>query len=325
MASNVFVTRTPFQIFNSIEARDRFHSGENNYLFCVYRKETDRPIMESVIDGGWCNVRFVKLNNLTKHIFNFFIDAEIEKIGTVVNCYIGMPKHVSAHVVNSLMPSIVTFIDDGNEIFKIAKAISSGEYKKFYTVPLFKKILGVKSSLEFCKKTNFFTMYDISEYFSDDRIIRNDYSMFKKRVRSVVHTDDVYFIGSNILGQYLFDKDVFIRYIERVRNYYSGRKFFYALHRYEDKNWMKKIGIKLDFEVVQSHTILENFFLNFGKIPKEMATFRSTALDTLAMLYNTSSLVFPLDLQDLERKEHRDEFLKLYVDYSARQIPMAVY
>lgn len=322
MKTNIFISRTPLQLFNCIEVRDRFHFSENNFLFCVYKKEIDSRLMKTLLDGAWNKVMFIDLNMFSQQLYPIVLSSSLKNVGKVKNCYLGLPKHLGAHIVNSVSPENVTFVDDGNEIFKIANSIVTGEYEKQYSVPWRKRILGMKTSLKYCESALFFTMFNLEGFFPKDRILRNDYRCFKKRISLIEHTDDVWFIGSNILGQYITEKQTFVKYLEKVRHYYSGRNLYYAPHRYEDLAWLSRVASDLDIELVTSETILENAFLKKARIPKEIATFRSTALDTLAMLYNTSSCVFSINPEDLNSEEHKTEFSRLYSDYESRGIPV---
>ena len=45
MAINLYVARTPLQLFNCREARERFHAAEENRLILAVRQPVDRPLV----------------------------------------------------------------------------------------------------------------------------------------------------------------------------------------------------------------------------------------------------------------------------------------
>ena len=107
------------------------------------------------------------------------------------------------------------------------------------------------------------------------------------------------FIGSNLIDTYM-DKAFFEENMLKIVNYYKEYKVIYILHRYEDKVYLESLGDKLGFEVIQFSMILEIALLEYGKIPEKVATFRSTALETLGYLYAPIAMeVFEIDTERL--------------------------
>jgi len=320
---NVFVCRTPLQLFNAVEARDRFHAGDRNRLLCVYRKPVDRALMDSLLEGGWQAVRFLRLTAVSHQTYAFGLSGFLAESRPAATVYVGLPKHVAAHVVNTLEPARVVFLDDGNEVLKIAAGIAAGAYRPEYRAPLLHRLTGRRTGLAYLERARFFSLYDLSRWIPAERCTANDYRCFRQKVAGLARGDEVCFIGSNLLGQYVDDGAVLARHLGRARAYYKDRPFQYAPHRYEDMGFLKAVAREHDFELVRFDTILEQAFLRRGRVPGEVATFRSTAIDTLATLYGTDRRVFRLPLGDLNSDVHREEFARLYADYERRGVPFA--
>lgn len=322
MATNLFVARTPLQLFNCIEARDRFHSGEDNRLLLGIRKGADRGLMEEQLEPGWAQVRRVALQGLGQHLYPWRLSSWLQDLGPLERCYLGLPRHLGAHVVNRTRPRLVVLVDDGNETLKIVGDLLRGAYVSEYRTPLRHRLLGKDTGLGFLEQAQFFTVYGPSLPLPADRILANDYRCFRHRIQALPETDEVWIIGSRLVGTYLKDQEALLAALERLQAWYGDRRLVYVSHRYESARDRTAIQDRLGLELRSFPCILERAVLREGRRPREVASLRSTALDTLARLYGVPARVFAVSREQVRTEAAWQELRALYAHYQRSRIPV---
>ncbi|MCK5536825.1 MAG: polysaccharide pyruvyl transferase family protein, partial [Bacteroidales bacterium] len=321
---SLFIVRTPFQLFNCIEAQGTFEDIGEYYLLCIYKKDIDRILMEKMIEPGvWKSIFFLRLTFLNRLCYPLIVKRFLMMTKDAQYCFFGLTTPLISHCINTVQAKKNVLLDDGNEIFLIVEKISS---KKIFHIGMMKKIynmiLGRKIDFSYAKNMSIFSFFDLKDYRLDNVVLHNDYHMFKQKVLSLPRSKEVFFIGSNLIDTYM-DKQFFEENMLKVVNYYKNCKVVYVLHRYEDKAYLESIGSKLGFEVIQFSMILEMALFEYGKIPEKIATFRSTALETLGMLYAPISMeVFEIDTERLLKSAQKDEYVSLYNNYRKKNIPL---
>jgi hypothetical protein len=321
---SLFIVRTPFQLFNCIEAQGVFKDVGECYLLCIYKKEIDRLLMERMIESkSWKSVFFLQLTTFNRLCYPLVVRRFLTNIKDARYCFFGLTTPLISHCINTVQAEKNILLDDGNEIFLIAEKISS---KKIFHIGIMKRIynmmLGRKIDFSYAKDLSIFSFFDLTDYRLDNVVLHNDYHIFKEKVLTLPISKEVFFIGSNLIDTYM-DKQFFEENMLKVVNYYRDFKVVYVLHRYEDKVYLESLGDKLGFEVIQFSMILEMALLEYGKIPEKVATFRSTALETLGYLYAPIAMeVFEIDTDRLLKSTQKDEYVSLYSNYRKKKIPI---
>lgn len=322
---NLYIARSPLQLYNCIEASKKFQNGKQNVLLMISRQEYDRQLMENVSKYGdwdeviiWDNKGFFRQLVL---VFKF-----LSKINKISNCVIGDYTRAVNFIINTVVPEKMIWVDDGVATLQRAKLIASGaiynltkHFKpKSRIVALAEKI--VRINVRNHNKTAFFTIYhEIEEYLIKFEVIRNDYSYFKNKYILLPYKDCVYFIGNDLRRYILKDKTTFDNYLSTVSNYYAGRKITYVIHRKENSDFMDQMGRKYGFETISFDDIIEIQILKQGWCPAEIATFCSSALDTINLLCNPRMTVFKISMNDV--KEDRLIGMKeLYKRYGSMEL-----
>lgn len=321
---SLFIVRTPFQLFNCIEAQGVFKDVGECHLLCIYKKDIDRLLMERMIESKlWKSVFFLQLTTVNRLCYPLVVKHFLINIKDAKYCFFGLTTPLISHCINTVQAEKNILLDDGNEIFLIAKKIAN---KKIFHIDMIQRIyniiLGRKVDFSFAKDLSIFTFFDLKDYRLDNVVLHNDYHVFKQKVLTLPTSKEVFFIGSNLIDTYM-DKQFFEENMLKVVNYYRGFKVVYVLHRYEDKVYLESIGSKLGFEVIQFSMILEMALLEYGKIPEKIATFRSTALETLGYLYAPIEMkVFEIDTERLLKPDQKAEYEILYNNYRKKNIPI---
>lgn len=321
---SLFIARTPFQLFNCIEAKGTFENIGKCYLLCIYKKEVDRTLMEKMIKPeAWESVFFLQLTSWNRLFYPLKFRNFLNTLQGVKYCFFGLTTFMISHCINTIRAERNVLLDDGNEIFSIAKKISNkeifhiGKMQKFYNILLARKV-----NFSYIKDMSIFSFFDLTSYKLDNVIIHNDYHVFKEKVLALPRVKEVFFIGSNLIDTYM-DKEFFEESMKKVMEYYRDLKVIYVLHRYEDNEYMESLGNKLGFEVIRFPIILEMAMTEYGKIPEKVATFRSTALETIGYLYAPIAMeVFEIDIERLLKADQKDEYVSLYSNYRKKNIPI---
>jgi hypothetical protein len=309
---NLYIARTPLQLMNATEARNRFHSSDTNILFCIYRKDIDKKLMLNIIDHKWQEIKWFKLNIFSRNFYQVLLFTYLKKHAFVNNIYIGLYGNIISHIINTISYEEIIIYDDGNEIIKIAQAINDKNLKKSKFIH---KIIGKKTDNKFLYKAKFFSLYDLSQF--GVNYIHNDYREFKKEIQNIKSSKHkIYFIGSNLIPNYL-TKEKFIMYMKKIIEYYKDYDFIYILHRYENKSLFDELGIKS----VKFENIIEFEFLTQKVIPYKIISFRSTALDTLKTLYGIPIEIIKVKIDDFKDSK-KTEMKQLYKYYQNKNIPI---
>lgn len=321
---SLFIVRTPFQLFNCIEAKSDFLDIGDCYLLCIYKKNIDKAMMENLINKTmWKEIYFFKLTTFNKLFYPSILGVFLRKLNHAQYCFFGLTTPMISHCINVVSAEKNILIDDGNEIFLIAQKIANGsifsikKFQKWYNI-----LLGRKIHFEYVKKIIIFSFFDLKNYKLGNTIIHNDYRAFKQKILNLPRSKEVFFIGSNLIDTYM-DKGFFENNMQKIINYYQDLKLTYILHRYEDNEYLQNLGERFGFKVIRFSTILEAALLEYGCIPYKIATFRSTALETLGYLYEPIEMeIFKIDVKRLLKAEQEEEYLNLYKNYEQKKIVM---
>ena len=313
---NFFIARTPLQLFNSIEARDRFHKDERNILFYQYKNSIDKEQIENLIDDSWFDTIEYPLTLSNRLFFPILLNKiKLKYKNRVSSCYYGAYNGIISHLINSINPSNNFLVDDGIKTIKISQFIKDNKLDKRGFLRPVKDFL-LKSSRGYIYKSKFFTVYKEIENYLPNRVIINDYRAFKDRVSDMNREDIVYFIGTALLKRTLKDRYIFEKELERVIEYYKQRnqKFIYILHRYEEIEYLDSLAKKYGFEAVKFNNIIEVELLQRAVFPKEVSSFASTAVETINMIYGVEMKIFELDNSKIYDK-YQKVFQDLYNNF----------
>lgn len=278
---NLFVVRTPLQLFNATEARDRLHAGERNALLMQYGSAVDRELMEGLLDGGWQAVQRYAFTGLRRRLYAWLLAPWLRQLGRPQVLYIGLITHLPLHVANFCAPQSLRLLDDGNETLLIARRLSELRQHPPKRRRWLERLLGQCLDTRVLAGASAFSIYD-TEPLGLPRLV-NDYRVFRQRVGALPARSCTVFIGSNLVGNYFKGEMEFLQVLTEVRERWPG-ELMYCPHRYESQALRERIQA-LGFELFLPDTILEHAFMRAGWRPEGLATFRSTAVDTLARIY----------------------------------------
>ena len=251
------------------------------------------------------------------------IKGIIGKLNTyrINNIYVALYRNIAAHIINSVEHKNTIIYDDGNNIFKTIDFINKSQKKSF---PFFRKMISIisrrKTEVNFLYDCKIFTLFDISSFKAlKNEIIQNDFSYFKSKIKNLKKEEDIFFIGSRMIDNGI-SRDIFESSLEKVVEFYRemNKSVLYVPHRYEDIEYLDQLSKKLKFILTPFSSIIEFEFIMKGIDPSEVATFRSTAVDTLKIIYDTKVRVFKIGLDKIE-KTKQNEFTLVYRNFENKK------
>lgn len=319
--SSISLVRTPFQLFNCIEAVRNFNKNGENILICIYKKERDKDLYNRVLkEFHWSKVYFFKLNFFNKWFYSFRLNNIIKKYKNTKYCFFGLITSYNIHAINIINAQNNILIDDGNEIFLIVNNLSRQTYVKKFNTNFFNKLLKRNFDLKFLKRLKIFTFFDVDQNLINNEILKNRYIQFKRSIENLPTSNEIFFIGSNLIDTYI-SQEYFEKILKSTLDYYGNTNIVYIPHRYENIGYLKGLSQKYNFRIKKFSTILELGILEYGEKPNKLISIRSTALETLNFLYDIKSIqVLKLNLDYLLKENQKKEFLDLYENYKMKKI-----
>lgn len=278
----LFIIRTPLQLFNAIEAKNRFFDVSiKNELLVVYGSEKDLVIIKKMLVefNDWDRIIFQKFYGVGKRFYAFQLKKYF-KINEYLDIFTGMIYHIPLHLMNTLSSKNYWLLDDGNETRLIVKNLNDGQYYKNDKSKFF---LGINQNPSVLKQLKIFTLYSGLE--TNHQVCHNDYRMFKQKVASLeVHQNSCLIIGSNLVGTYLENESCYLEILERLKFKEKDLELWYAPHRYMPEETVKKIE-QMGYLIFKYDCILEIAQMLQGWRFEKYFSIRSTAIDTLNVLY----------------------------------------
>jgi hypothetical protein len=311
---NLYIAKTPLQLFNCIEAKNRFHKNEENVLFYQYQRSIDKIQIENLIDENeWSDIIAYPLSPLRRLFFPYFLKKSIAQYqNKVASCYFGAYNSIISYFINKIKAKDFFIVDDGVKTLEISELIKDRKLDK-------KGFL--KPSRDYIYEAKFFTIYYEVEKFVPNRVIKNDYVAFKEHISTIKKENIIYFIGTNLLEKSMKTEEVFEKELRKVLSHYKNKnqKLIYILHRYEDSDYMNSLSKKYDFESLKFANIIEVELLKRGTVPVGVASFASTAVETINMIYGVDTTIFELENSGIFEK-YQEVFAKLYDNFREKGV-----
>ena len=307
---NLFIVGTPLQLINAIEAIHHFKL-ENNILVIVHRSlEANRNQIdeirnlykwEKIIDIEYSKhsslLRYVQLvKDLKREIYKYIFFPKLEVV----------PKIVIANVKKEK----VFLLDDGGLTVTIyEKFIKTNKLNKYDLKELRFLLFGLKIKIR--DKINLFTYFDL-EPVNGIEVIKNNLTYLKNKIKNATGDDNViYFLGQPISN--LIDDVNYRNSLKSIIKKYD-KKVVYIPHRGEtqDKiNYLSELDTSM-FIIQDIGMPVELFFLNNNLYPYHVVSYYSTALTTLALIFEDSTINYIKIPENSSNKVAFDKSLRKY-------------
>lgn len=307
---NLFIVSSPFQCISAIEAKTQL-SLENNVIVAIYYSKdgskTHAQMREIFELSDWDKVIEIGLEKKKSKYFDYIsIIKELKKC-EYGNIFIGHFGQFQNILLSNLITSKIYALDDGLATLRWHKTELNPNIKN--NIKFSKKmkmlryyLIGLKTNFD-KKRINYFTMFDLKPYYGET-IIQNKFIFINRYITNKkVDNGTVYFIGQPLYDGTYFDKNVYFKFLENLKNYFikQGIKIVYIPHRREEN--LEELNNIIDkyFEIRRLSTSVEINLLKSDVLPIGIYSFYSTALFTIYKIFNLNTTAIYIK-QDLLQK-----------------------
>ena len=322
---NVFLIETPLQLLNAIEAKNYFKL-ENNHLVVRLGEGPPERLKELIAEHDWNAVHYFKFyyppfpsefvssllgQRISEYVSTYFyyyykyinrkkIDNIINSLGSATNIFLGnymtsiySMKHMR-HFANTLKHDRLFILDDGTDVIRInddrrnAPARKPNLNRSGSYISRLKAMLR-DSLIEWndrdADNVTFFSAYDI-DVRDSDRLVKNEYRHLRGITKRAVPSDEVFFVGQWMVEIGYMKEELYLEYLNKVKNYFVNEKIVYVPHPRESSSMIKKINECLGFTIKRFNVPIEYEICIRGTRPKILASFFSSALHNCRVILN---------------------------------------
>lgn len=343
---NVFLVETPHQLLNAMEAKKFFRLSENHLLVIIKEEYSIDSFKRLVDDTYWESVTYfpIKINpksgllrklqdhrvdrirgyysNYLLYLLRKKLDSLSKSIGCADRIFLGNYWiEYMRHFANVTPHKELCLLDDGTTTLLINKFRKEKCFQRNgHHLTGFKQAL-INSAICFkdrhIENVTFFTIYDL-DVRPSDRLVKHDYPYLRQKGSERPVEDAVYFIGMTLIDEGL-SQESYLNYLRRVMRYFTDEKIVYVQHREEPEERLEIIRHEIKLEIRKFEMPIEYHISGFGKRPKILASFCSSALEKCRIIFGDimdikAFFIDPLDCP------LRPEFIRdIYAYYESRE------
>lgn len=282
----LYLVQSPLQLLNAHEARlalapdfpvrhalvmlDRKESENNRLLRATARRLAWEPEIMVPFSPG----------DTGKMLAWLALQSKLRKLGPVSRAYVGeYASGMPIAAANAFPEAEFFLLDDGASSINFPLF----RYQNLRTVHLPEarsvKWAGYNTTLP--DSISFFSIYDL-ELRLPDRAVKNSLGFLR---RNIVFDDNgpVYFIGSCMPDVEVMSYEDFFSRFRGIVRHFGGRPIKYFWHRREITSRKKEFFAELGVETVRANLPFELLLAEAKPRPSCVATFYSTALDTISL------------------------------------------
>jgi hypothetical protein len=319
---HLYFIQSPLQAINAFEARHSIADGAERHELVVFeqRKALNNQILANTLRKlGWEPWRTVpyRPGNVGKMWEWVRLRGMICRLPDVRRCYVGDFAAGMAVAVANLFPDAEHYLlDDGTSTINFPRFRYEGRRPEHLPASKNVPLLGYNTRLP--RALTFFSIYEVGVR-SPDKARLNRLTFLHDQLR-FDPDGPVFFIGSCLPDVEVIGFEQFFNLFRAARRWLGERKIVYFPHRRElldrKRELFREMGVslalpKLPFELE----------LVYGPMkPSVIATFYSTALDTLRIIsqgHRGALLAFHVPEDWVKTTSHRDIARQSYVDYQA--------
>jgi hypothetical protein len=264
--TNLFFIESPFQLLCAYEA---IYQNDLKYVTMIIRlnnQEKNNQQLLNLLDYEIINkVYIVKIISFKHLFYNMPFLLKIMLFSKKINkIYIGDYRGKLMTFVRFILKNKqITILDDG-----------------LYTLNLYSKMKS-KEILTF----DLFSVFDFNPLSNQHNIEKNKMLFFKKKLNMIKQIDCVYFFGAATSEAGYLHEEIYVSYINKIKQYYEKQRisFLYIPHRRES---LEKFNHILDLNIYKFENPAEIQIKTDKEVPIRIASFYSTVLVTLKLLYN---------------------------------------
>ncbi|RKF03949.1 hypothetical protein C8N26_1581 [Tenacibaculum lutimaris] len=331
MKKSIFFISKPLELLGAIEAREQFKLSD--CILVIKSDKYDDATINFLIEksGGWNSI--IRTKKKSSYGFSWLkLVKELKKEDYQYLFVRAFP--IASYFVNNLNYEKCYLLDDGAATIEIARnskfdgyltkrfSLFKGKNKKGGKYTLVEKIYkayGISIENE-VNNINFFSYYNLEDL-EPDNVVKNEFKWLKiiKKDSKEQEEDSVYLLGTNVVNANLLSfKDYFMT-LNKICDFYKGKKIIYIPHPREKEGDLKKIELELSFVIKKNKLNVELDFILNNEVPKHIAGTITSALITLKMIFNQATVDF-FNLDDEKVDKERQKVIKEIYKYQDKYI-----
>ncbi|USV58831.1 hypothetical protein [Aeromonas encheleia] len=296
----VAIVESPLQLLNAFEAATYFKSQKTLYIARLSGEQKNDEQIHHVANS-------LQLNKFIK------ILVPIKKIDLVVFFKILFFK-LLLFFISFFAKKIVV----GNYDSKFIKFLLGRQQSKVLLVDDGAKSLSQQSRFSDKNNIDFFSMYELVAW-DNQQVYRNKYQGLHSILdgsNNKKNESQVLFLGAKLSEINFLTEDKYLNYIRQIQSHYAleGLILVYVPHRGESLEKLNAIRSSLGIEIQILDYPIELIGVYQENIPYKAASFYSTALFSLNVIYGVEVDCFEFDFTELPNKEAIKEVYDLYRD-----------
>ncbi len=293
----VFLIATPLQALNAIEARHHFKlAGGECQLVWLHSASpaNNRQTGDMLKQTDWARIHTINQTGGTfrswKRRFDE-VNAVARSTARTEYLFVGdYADDLMRHFAHTVSSSKVVVLDDGNSTLLISRSRRDpavpchlmpnsfgGRVKHLAKTHL----CGMNRSL--VDELTFFTIYDLG---ADDRttVVPNTYAYLRSRLSQAGRSDETFLLGDATPDKDQMREDVYLDHLERALKHLGRSSLLYMAHRLEKAAKLRKIESRFGIRVRESTMPIECRLSLSVSVPRVIAGFFSSALDSCRVL-----------------------------------------
>jgi len=329
--SATFLIATPLQALNAIEARHHFKLAADQcplVWFHSASEANDRQTQDMLGRADWARIHTISHSGGSFRSWKRrFDEVNVAARSMEHTDYLFVGDYafdLMRHFAHAADCRKVVVLDDGNSTLLIDRSRrdpavpyrfmphSFGQRVKHLIKT---RVCGMNRSL--FDELAFFTVYELD---GDHRtsIVPNTYQHLRGRLRLTSRSDETFFLGDALPDKNLMSEDAYFGYLERALGHLNQSSVIYMAHRLEKAAKLGKIESRFGISVRESTMPIECRLSLAPSIPKLIAGFVTSALDSCRILCGDQTGIksFYIDPADCATTV-RDSVEELYGHYES--------
>lgn len=317
---HLYLLQSPLQAINAFEARSSIADGATRHEVVVFdqkEEENNRILANTLHKFGWVPWRTVpfRMGNAGKMWEWCRLRASLGCLGRVERVYLGDFAAGMAVAAANLFPDAEHYLlDDGTSTINFPAFRYEGRRPEHLPPARSVPWLGYRTDLP--RELTFFSIYDVPVR-TPDRLRSNRLEF----LREGLHFDPqgpVFFIGSCLPDVEVISFEQFFELFRAAHQWMGGREIIYFPHRRELLDRKRKFFDSLGVRMARPDLPFELELMHGTMKPSMVATFYSTALDTLCRVLSGRPghlVAFHVPEEWVQTESHREIARKSYADY----------
>jgi hypothetical protein len=300
--TNLFIISSPFQLLSAIEAKNHFNDATSNLLIFYSTKKRNNEQIDNLLPlSNWNRIVRLK-SSFFPHLLYIMKLLFLKKMQRTKNGYdkifVGdFREEIIQLCLCNLIHNDQYLLDDGTATIELQSNLLFKHIDYFEIIPTKQKTLKkvikrlCNFNQDYSNEINLFTCFNLKPH-NHQTIVNHEFAALRKLAHNSVKTcsDDIYFLGGDYIEAEYVSEIYYFNRLTKIKQYYANNNVIYIPHRGEDDRTLRKIEQIDGFKVERFSNIVEAEFVFRNIYPRTIASFCSTALYTLSIIFQDAQI-----------------------------------